>query len=248
MTAYNSCFVLIRGLLREQRHWGEFKQILQKQFPLSDIITLEIPGNGRLYQQTSANNIAAYTESLRSQLPRQGNINLIALSMGGMIALDWMNKYPTEINSAVLINTSVRPHSPFFHRLRWQCYPAIFSMLRNSAEQIEQQILDLTSNTYENKTELLKQWQQWRKQNPVSKSSALNQLIAAARFSNPEKPLHPILIVSSKNDRLVNHSCSKKLHDIWNSDYQQHDTAGHDLPLDEPQWLAQTIYQWHKSV
>lgn len=248
MTKAKPCFVLIRGLIREQRHWGDFIPILQRQFPDSEIIALDIPGNGCLHHQTSPNNISAYTDSLRQQLSKKDNINLIALSMGGMVALDWMTRFPTEIKSAVLINTSVRPHSAFFHRLRWQIYPDIFKMLWHTAEQIEQQILDLTSNTYNNNDELLKQWQIWRKQNPVSKTSALNQLIASAKFSAQTKPLHPTLIVASKKDLLVNYCCSQKLQQLWKTDYQEHETAGHDLPLDDPQWLTQVIYRWINTI
>ncbi len=63
-----SCFVLIRGLLREQRHWDEFTQSLTQQFPDTEILTLDILGNGGLYQQTSPNTIEGLTEALRSQL------------------------------------------------------------------------------------------------------------------------------------------------------------------------------------
>ena len=238
------CFVLIRGLLREQRHWGEFTQILQDQYPYADILTLDIPGNGCLYLQTSPSTIAGYTDALRQQLAGRSNLNLIALSMGGMIALDWMSRFPLEIKSAVLVNTSVRPYAPFFQRLRWQNYPAIIKMLFDSPDQMEQKILSLTSNEHGENKILLDKWQQWRKQYPVSKISALNQLLAATKFSVDIKPLHPILIVSAKNDQLVNYRCSVKLHQRWQTDYQQHDTAGHDLPLDDPLWLAQTIDKW----
>ena len=242
------CFVLIRGLFREKRHWGEFVHILQEQYPNADIFTLDIPGNGCFFQQTSPNTIAEYTDTLRQQLAGRNNLNLIALSMGGMIALDWMSRFPTEIKSAVLVNTSVRPHAPFFQRLRWQNYPAIFRMFFATPEQMEQQILYLTSNEHRENKVLLEKWQQWRKQKPISGASRLNQLLAAAKFSMHLKPLHPILIISAKNDQLVNYRCSLKLHQLWQIDYQQHDTAGHDLPLDDPQWLTQTIHRWLLTI
>ncbi|MCK5191550.1 MAG: alpha/beta hydrolase, partial [Methylococcales bacterium] len=175
-------------------------------------------------------------------------LNLIAISMGGMIAIDWMNRYPTEIKSTVLINTSLRNYSPFYQRLRWQTYPSIINHLFRHTEQIEQLILTLTSNTHENNAELLKSWNQWRKQYPISNINTLNQLLAAAKFSSKIKPLHPLLIVASKKDRLVDYRCSLALQNAWQVDYQEHDTAGHDLPLDEPYWMAQTIHQWHSDL
>ncbi len=34
--------------------------------------------------------------------------------MGGMIAIDWINRHPLEINNTVLINTNVQPYLHFF--------------------------------------------------------------------------------------------------------------------------------------
>lgn len=244
MISNEPCFVLIRGLLREQRHWGSFIQVLQQAFPKTKIITLDIPGNGQLNQQTSPANIAALTDALRLQLPPHSTINLIALSMGGMIALDWMNRYPTEIHAAILINTSVRPYSPFYHRLRWQAYPSILKTLTGTPELAEENIFSFTSNLHPDKEKTLANWLQWRTSNPVSKLSAIRQLWAAAKFKMQDKPLHPVLIVCCKQDQLVNYRCSLKLHRVWGCDYQQHETAGHDLSLDDPQWLADIIQRW----
>ncbi len=242
-------FVLIRGLLRESRHWGEFSNILQQYFPDAEIHTPDIPGNGRLHDHTSPNTIAGLTDALRQQIPVRHKLNLIAVSMGGMIAIDWMNRYPDEISSAVLINTSVRPCSPFYQRLRWQLYPAIMKMLFHSRHQRELDILKLISNRHQQDSELIKSWQQWQQQYPITATSAKNQLLAAAKFSiTSQHPNPPILIVASKADRLVNYRCSLTLQQIWQTDYQQHDTAGHDIPLDEPIWLINVISQWLGSL
>lgn len=238
------CFVLIRGLLRDARHWGAFTGVLRKQFPEADIWVPDIPGNGRRYHETSPDSIEKMTEALRQQLEHRKNLNLIALSMGGMVAIDWMTRYPDDIASAVLINTSVRPLSPFYQRLRWQIYPGIIKMLCQSEMQREHTILALTSNYYRNNKDILNSWQRWQQQQPVSALSGRNQLLAAATFKISQKPKQPILIVTSSADRLVDYRCSKRLQQLWLTDYQQHDKAGHDLPLDDPDWLAAFIRDW----
>ena len=240
----NEHFVLIRGLLREARHWGEFTGSLQQQFPHAMISTPDIPGNGQLHQATSPKTIAEMTEALREQINTNQPLRLIALSMGGMIAMDWMTRYPDEVEAAILINTSARPLSPFYHRLRWTVYPQVLKMIFHSAAQKEADILSLTSNRHPHDNKLLESWQQWQQQNPVSKASARNQFLAAAKFSITDKPQQPILIVTSQADRLVDYRCSLKLAKIWETGYLQHETAGHDLPLDEPEWLAGAIKQW----
>ncbi len=227
-------FVLIRGLLREARHWREFTGSLQQQFPHATISTPDIPGNGQLHQAISPKTIAGMTEALRQQINTSQPLRLIALSMGGMIAMDWMTRYPDEVEAAILINTSARPLSPFYHRLRWTIYPEILKMIFKSAVQKEAGILSLTSNRCPHDSQLLASWQQWQRQNRVSKASARNQFLAAEKFSITDKPQQPILIVTSQADRLVDYRCSQKLAQTWQSGYAQHETAGHDLPLDEP--------------
>lgn len=240
-------FLLIRGLLRETRHWGSFPCLLQKHFPGAAIQALDIPGNGKLHRLTSPDCIPAMTEALREQVDVRQPLDLVALSMGGMIALDWMTRYPDEISSAVLINTSVRPSAPFYQRLRWQSWPAIMRMLCRGKSAWEQGILELTSNRHGQCGALLETWLQWRRQRPVSGRSAVNQLLAAAQFRITAHPRQPILVVASKADRLVDYRCSLQMHKAWRTQYRQHDTAGHDLPLDEPQWLLHVIEQWYAA-
>lgn len=244
----NEHFVLIRGLLREARHWGIFIDSLQQQFPQATISTPDIPGNGQMHHATSSKTIAEMTEALREQLFAKNPIRLIALSMGGMIASDWMIRYPHEVKAAVLINTSARPFSPFYHRMRWTIYPQVMKMIVHSAEQRESDILSLTSNRHSHNRKLLESWKQWQRQNPVSIVSAKNQFLAATKFFITAKPQQPILIITSRADRLVDYRCSLKLVQAWEADYMQHETAGHDLPLDEPEWLAQVIRQWFDSA
>ena len=244
MTDPKVCFVLIRGLLREARHWGGFPEVLQKQYPDALILTPDIPGNGCLNQLTSPDTIVGMTDALRKLIPGHCPVRLIALSMGGMVAIDWMNRYPDEVSSAVLINTSLRNISPFYQRLRWQNYHKIIQFLFTSKRQREQLILGLTSNVQSHDNELITHWQQWQQKNPVSNASAKNQLLAAATFSICSIPAQPILIISSAADRLVDYRCSLKLQQSWHKDYRQHNTAGHDLPLDDPHWVVAMISQW----
>ncbi|MER0203373.1 MAG: alpha/beta hydrolase [Nitrosomonas sp.] len=245
---YPPHFVLLRGLWREARHWGKFTAQLQQQFPTALISTPDIPGNGMRNHETSPDTIAAMTDALRQQINSNQPIRLIALSMGGMIAIDWMTRYPAEIEAAVLINTSARPLSPFYRRLRWTAYPHVLPLIFHSAAQRESDILRLTSNRHQHDTKLLESWQQWQRQNPVALASARNQFLAAMKFSVTAQPNQPVLVVTSRADRLVDYRCSQKLAQTWNTNYVEHESAGHDLPLDEPEWVAQNIRHWFDTA
>lgn len=237
-------FVLLRGLWREARHWGEFPGHLQQQFPGALISMPDIPGNGLRNQEISPDTIAGMTDALRQQVDLRQPVRLIALSMGGMIAIDWMTRYPAEIEAAVLINTSAKPLSPFYHRLRWAAYAHVLHLLFHSRAEREADILRLTSNHHSQDGKLLENWRQWQRQNPVSPANARNQLLAAMKFSVTAQPNQPVLVVTSRADRLVDYRCSRRLAQTWNADYVEHESAGHDLPLDEPECLVQRIKQW----
>ncbi len=247
MSAKQAPFLLLRGLIREQRHWGDFGAILQQYNPGADIITLDIPGNGQLYQSESPQTIAGMTEALRQQLTsagKRGPVNLVALSMGGMIAIDWMCRYGDEINTGVLINTSVNTYSPFYQRLRWQNYLRFLALCWQSPAQKERSILALTSNVEGHNESVLKNWQLWQQQYPVSFTNALKQIRASAKFKPTQKPSQPLLVISSKADRLVDYRCSVRLQTAWQTAFAQHCSAGHDLPLDDPRWVSEVIKDW----
>ncbi len=143
-------WVLLRGLMREQRHWGDFPRTFKLAMPQADIVTPDLPGNGSLCHLTSASKVADIVAFCRDDLRARGfapPYHLLALSLGGMVALEWSARQPDEVACAVLINTSMRPFSRFSQRLRWRNYRAILAlMLQGGIERQERLILRLTSN------------------------------------------------------------------------------------------------------
>lgn len=142
--------VLLRGLMREQRHWGDFPRCFNQALPQAVVVTPDLPGNDSLWHLTSTNRVADIVAFCRSDLRARALApphHVLALSMGAMAALEWSARYPDEVVCAVLINTSMRPFSRFYQRLRWRNYRAILtSMLRGGTERQERLILRLTSN------------------------------------------------------------------------------------------------------
>jgi pimeloyl-ACP methyl ester carboxylesterase len=91
--------------------------------------------------------------------------------------------------------------------------------------------------------ELLKLWQQWAIEAPVSRINALRQLWAASRFRIMQQPDCPVLVVSSLADQLVSPQCSRALAKALNASLVTYTDAGHDLPLEAGPWLAGVINQ-----
>jgi pimeloyl-ACP methyl ester carboxylesterase len=248
-----STWVLLRGLMREQRHWGRFPAQLQAALPQACVITLDMPGNGVHYAQTSATRVADMVESCRAQLRGQGEegpYHLLALSLGAMVAVEWSARYPGEIAGAVLINTSLRPFSPFYRRLRWQNYAALLKLaLLGGARRQERTILRLTSRRHGDDTALLQSWFDFQADAPVSRINALRQLLAAACYRAPaQRPNVPMIVLASEGDRLVDVRCSIALAHAWGIPIALHPNAGHDLPLDDGEWVIGQVVSADKSM
>ncbi len=245
-----STWVLLRGLMREQRHWGEFPALLQATLPAERIVTLDFPGNGEHFAQPSCTTVGAMVEAGRATLQAQGlrgPYRLLALSLGAMVAVEWSARYPGEIDGAVLINTSMRPFSHFYQRLRWRNYAALLALLvPGGARRREATILRLTSNAHQADGALLQRWMRYRADAPVSRINALRQLLAAARYRAPAvRPPVPMLVLASTNDSLVSVQCSSNLGLAWGVACTRHASAGHDLPLDDGPWLVDVVAKWH---
>jgi pimeloyl-ACP methyl ester carboxylesterase len=243
-------WIFLRGLSRECRHWGNFAETLRHEIADADPIALDLPGNGSLYRLDSPTDVESMAEACRRELARRGVLppyHLLAMSLGAMVAVAWANHYPEEIAGCVLINTSLRPFSPFYHRLRPASYPALLrlALFGGNAKTWEATILRLTSHLVGAPAELLERWIAYRQQCPVSRRNVLRQLLAAARYRAPlARPSARILILSSHRDALVDTRCSQALARNWQADIALHPQAGHDLPLDDAPWVARQISDW----
>jgi pimeloyl-ACP methyl ester carboxylesterase len=245
-----SRWVLLRGLMRESRHWGEFPEVFQGSMPGAELMLPDLPGNGALYRSRSPLRIGDMVEHFRASLRAQGFLppyHLLALSLGAMTAVEWAQRFPGELHACVLMNTSMRPFSPFYQRLAWRNYPALLALAfqRNNPLAFEQQVLHLTSNHPELHTTASAAWASYREEYPVSRSNALRQLIAAARFHAPiQAPQVPVLVLVSHEDKLVDPACSLRLAKEWQVPVAIHPDAGHDLPFDDASWVVQQVRDW----
>lgn len=253
--------VLLRGLAREAEHWRSFPEQLQAQFAHRfvdqslTILTPDFPGCGVLHDQSALSSIAAMTDQLRSFLnssaqnenqnePKQTQkLLLVGLSMGGMVALDYAQRFADEVEGIVLINSSTGADL-LWRRLKpavWLRVPFILSapiFLR------EQWILKLVSNDRETWVDNCNHWQQIQRRHPVSRQTFKTMLKAASRFKPPKTCSVPGLVLSSDNDHLVSPLCSGSIAATYGWPIHTHPEAGHDLALDAPNWVVSQMLDW----
>ena len=246
-------WVLLRGLVREQRHWQDFPVQLQQRFPADRVVTVDLPGNGELSGRRSPTSIEGMVAALRTSLSEQGlrpPFHVLALSLGAMTAVSWISDYPGEVAAAALLNSSVARFSPFWQRLRPASYGTVLfdGLLTRDLLRKERAILALTTNliTPAQREIVAQEWAGYARERPVSRANALRQLLAAARFQAPIRlpAAVPVLIMNGAGDRLVDPACSMAMARGWGLPIRSHPQAGHDLTLDAGDWAAEALAEW----
>jgi len=242
-------WVLLRGLTREASHWGNFPQLLaQRLGPAHRVLALDLPGAGSRHRERSPTDVAALAAACRAALARTGTRGpcmLVALSLGGMVALEWARVAPGELRGCVLINTSAGGDSPMADRLNPRCWGTLMRLLVPgvSPQQREALVLAMTSSDPARHAGIPQQWAAIAAQRPVSRANALRQLLAAARYAAPARaPGVPLVLLASAGDNLVSARCSQRLARRWGVPLHMHPSAGHDLPLDAPDWLLRQLH------
>jgi pimeloyl-ACP methyl ester carboxylesterase len=250
-------WILLRGWSREARHWGDFADVLSAALEgarvHATVRAVDLPGTGLRFREASPMNVAAIAQACRAEVLGEGAgpVHVVAMSMGAMVALAWARAHPAEIASLVLVNTSARGLAPFWHRLRPANYPLLLkAALSRDVAAREARVLAMTSHRGiaigdgGDSAMLLRRWEAIARGAPVSPANALRQLVAALRFEAPPAPPPvPLLLLASRCDGLVSVRCSQRLAQRWNVPLALHPWAGHDLPLDDPAWVAQQVAQ-----
>jgi pimeloyl-[acyl-carrier protein] methyl ester esterase len=243
-------WILLRGLARESKHWGEFLPQFRKSQAPAEVHAIDLPGTGIYNHKSSPWTIAAIVQSVRMDL-RQRGINgpfrLLAVSLGGMVALHWAQIAPEEVDCFVIANTSDGHSSPT-QRLR----PAIWLDFLQAVHYRdrflrERQILKMICNTPASVEARAHEWAAIAEQQPMARLVAVAQLVAASRFRAQETITPPGLFLSSLGDRLVDPSCTLVLSQLLRRPLVTHPWAGHDLTLDDPQWVTQSVRDFMRT-
>lgn len=242
--------VLLRGLVREAGHWLEFpSQLVQRLEPAPEIVCVDFPGCGKFHRTPALETIAAMTNHARAQLANavpgaeSEPLVVIGISMGGMVALDWAQRFPDELASLVLINSSTGDQ-PFWWRLRPRAILYTLVALCVGQHWRERLMLSLISNNRTYFTRHLRQWLAIQRRHPVTRRSMVRMLLAAMRFKPQTSCRVPGLVLASISDQLVSVRASRALAERYQWPIHYHPIAGHDLPLDDPEWVLSEVCEW----
>jgi pimeloyl-[acyl-carrier protein] methyl ester esterase len=245
-----STWILLRGLAREKGHWGSFVEQFAASFPDDEVLAIDLPGFGEHREDRSPMQMSGIFDQVRGEaiarVRKQGKFKLLTVSLGAMVAMEWLKQKSEELSACVLINSSSRALSPVYQRLRWQVWPQFVRLLAmQNVRDRERAIIELLMNNPEAREQAFPQWTKIANEHPVSYVNFLNQLLAAANFKGLDQLESgagvPTLILSGLGDRFVDPSCSTRLHERFHWPIHRHPWAGHDLPWDDPQWVIEKV-------
>jgi pimeloyl-ACP methyl ester carboxylesterase len=241
-------WLLLRGLVREQAHWGAFPRLFEDANPGAKVELLDLPGTGTEHARPAPGNVVETVLDVRRRFlalrgDRPRPVGVLGISFGGMVALEWAARYPDDFQRLVVINTSAGNMNPPWERLRAANYGRI---LRAAATQDlrvrERAVVELTINRRDFDQEaLVDSWVAIGRARPVSRRTLLHQLLAASRSVLPRSIKPPLLVLTSRADRLVSATCSERIAARLGAKLAIHGDAGHDLPFDAPEWLIDRI-------
>jgi pimeloyl-ACP methyl ester carboxylesterase len=242
-------WILLRGLARQSRHWGQFPAQLAGAMPGDQVHALDLPGTGVHCKGPSPDTIPAIREQAQASAGSLSEpVILVGLSLGGMVALDWAFHRPEDVAGVVAINSSSGWSRPW-HRLQPGRWGGVLKLLADpDISRREAGILQMTSNRTP-LPDVIGEWQDIHSRSPVTRRTALRQIRAAACYRPPEQvPAMPTLLMASRADRLVSSRCSEKLAELWGVTLAEHPWAGHDLPLDDPEWVLAELGAFRREM
>lgn len=235
-------WLLLRGLVRERRHWAGFAERLAERGGV-EVRTLDLPGVGTERHRPSPTDIAGIVEDLRARFEPRGDWGLFAPSLGGMIALEWGRRHPRDFRRIVVCNTSARDLAPPWRRFSPRAiWTAARGVVERDLARRERRTLELVSNTEHGRGHA-ERFAGFALEAPVPKSTLFRQLWAASRARAPQRLEVPLVVMCSDGDRLCHPSASRRLAQRLGAPLVVHPDAGHDLPLDDPEWVIRALIE-----
>ena len=231
----NPKWILVRGLMRDQRHWQDFIESLSAEVTAFDVdvIAMDSLGNGVFSHERSPLTITAYARALLEQLEANDN-NIIGLSMGGMIAIEMARLAPEKVSKIVVINASAANLSPWYRRFSLHAVFTAYRMRNRTPgiDCLEATALKLSSERFGGSYAISKHWSELRLESRVQFLNALRQLWACTWFRCCDSLQQPIVVFSGKLDKLVSPECSGSIAEHYRCQHIDFNNAGHDVSLD----------------
>lgn len=239
--------VLIHAFPTDQRLWQPQQQTLKNHYR---VITLDLRGFGKSKATDgSAVTMTEYADEIK-QLLTQLQINKAIIggeSMGGYIALAFLQKYPDSIDGLILSDTQAIADTPEIKEKREVSAREVLehgtaNLLTNFMSRA---LSDTASDDVKNYLRTI-----IREQPATGIASALRGMALRADTSELlAKTTIPILIISGEQDTLISPQQSENMHALAkNSQLFIIKNAGHLSNLEQPQQWNGAVAGWIDTI
>lgn len=206
--------ILVHGLGQDETSWNEVKnQLNNNGINVETHNLFSIVKNYQVNYENMYKTFADYCNSFNEK------INLVGLSLGGVLAVDYITEFPEKINSIILIGTPYEIPKTIFtiQNIIYKFMPKrIFERMGCAKEDIIRLLDSMKNLSIPNKA-------------PHIKSNTL-------------------IICGEKEKDNINMKSAKKLNEvIQNSKFKIIENAGHEVNIDNPKGLANIIYEFWKD-
>ena len=204
--------ILVHGLGQNETSWNEVKnQLKENNINVETPNLLSIVKNYQINYENMYKTFADYCNSFNDK------INLIGLSLGGILAIDYITEFQEKVNSIILIGTP------------YEIPKFLFAIQNNIYKFMPKKMFEKIGCPKKDMIRLLKS---------MSKLSippkALNIKCNA-------------LIICGEKDNINMKSARKLNEAIKNSKFKIIENAGHEVNIDNPKELANVIYDFLKN-
>ncbi|MBL7717130.1 MAG: alpha/beta hydrolase [Bdellovibrionales bacterium] len=243
---------LVRGLAREAGHWVDFQARLKRAFPQAEIHCLDLVGSGVHRHETVPLSVGKFldisrADFLKAKKGSEGPAFVLGMSLGGMVVMEWISRFPDDFQGAVMVNSSAKTFSLPWKRMHPKSLYGIFrASLSRTAEEREKRVLLNVARSEKRRAETLPHWIKVHEERPISRTAAIRQILAASQFDPQVPPRHPkTLVLCGLGDEMVHPSCSVALAKAWEGELRNHPWGGHDLGVDDPDWIVEQLKTWN---
>ena len=220
--------VFIHGLSDNLLYWELLASDLKKSY---QILRIDLRGHGGSELGSDEITLDTYVQDLKNLLDelKIQNVNLIGFSLGGIVALDFIRRYPEAVSSLVLMSSFYKVDSPL---------EDVFAQFRNALEKSFGEFYDLIlpmvlcPEVIENNREELKFLKEIASE--TANTEAYIKAIDASSNVNFERLLSqidvPTLILAGKYDEITSLDSQKDLQSkVKNSKIIIFDDTKHNL-------------------
>jgi pimeloyl-ACP methyl ester carboxylesterase len=247
-------WLFLRGLSREQRHWGDFAATFEREVRGAHVHCLDLPGTGTEHGRASPSRVQDIAEDLRARwiTLRDGNEGpwaLLGMSLGGMVAMSWCAAHPEDFERVVLVSTSAGDLSRPWKRFALGALRGtLASVLQRDPVRREARVLSMVTRLAPRTGALAEAWASYQRDRPVSRSNVGRQLRAGTRFVAPRRFATPALVLAGAGDAMTDPSCARILAAHLGARCDVHPEAGHEMALDAPAWLSRRVGAWVEAA